>query len=150
MWWAVRCGKAECYMSDLKHARQLLVMANKDLTALAGMSNATVFADEIFGFHAQQAAEKALKAWLAALGVVYPLKHDLALLLQLLAKRGADVSAFQSLDDYTDFAVDFPYLGIEMAATAPDRSAIRVEISGLLNHVTRVVQELEAADKKLL
>ena len=135
-------------MSDLKHARHLLTLANKDFAALAGMSDPAVFADEIFGFHAQQAAEKALKAWLAALGVVYPLKHDLALLLQLLAKQGADVSKFQSLDDYTDFAVDFRYLGIEMAEASPDRSTVRVEISGLLNHVSRVVGALEAADKK--
>ena len=135
-------------MSDLKHARHLLTMAHKDLAALAGMSDPVVFADEIFGFHAQQAAEKALKAWLAALGVVYPLKHDLALLLQLLAKQGADVSAFKSLDDYTDFAVDFRYLGIEMAAASPDRSAVRVEITGLLDHVSRSVEALEAAGKK--
>lgn len=33
-------------------------MADKDLAALAGMSDPTVFADEIFGFHAQQAADK--------------------------------------------------------------------------------------------
>lgn len=134
-------------MSDLKHARHLLTMANKDLAALAGMSAPAVFADEIFGFHAQQAAEKALKAWLAALGEVYPLKHDLALLLQLLAKQGVDVSAFNSLDVYTDFAVDFRYLGIEMAAASPDRTAVRVEITGLLDHVSRVVEKLEAADK---
>lgn len=37
----------------------------KDLRALQGMSDPDVFADEVFGFHAQQAAEKALKAWLA-------------------------------------------------------------------------------------
>ena len=137
-------------MSDLKHARHLLAMAHKDLTALTGMSDPDVFADEIFGFHAQQAAEKALKAWLAALGVVYPLKHDLALLLQLLAKQGAEVSAFNGLDDYTDFAVDFRYLGIEMATAPPDRSAVRVEMAGLFDHVDRIVRELEAAGLKPL
>ena len=137
-------------MSDLKHARHLLTMANKDLTALTGMSDKSIFADEIFGFHAQQAAEKALKAWLAALGVVYPIKLDLALLLQLLAKHGADVSAFNSLDDYTDFAVDFRYLGIEMASASPDRNAVRAEITGLLDHVCSLVGKLEVADKKPL
>ena len=29
------------------------------------MGDVIVFADEIFGFHAQQAIEKSLKAWLA-------------------------------------------------------------------------------------
>lgn len=40
-------------------------MAEKDHTALQGMLDTQIFADEIFGFHAQQAAEKALKAWLS-------------------------------------------------------------------------------------
>jgi HEPN domain-containing protein len=31
-----------------------------------------VFADEIFGFHVQQAAEKLFKAWIALLGEEYP------------------------------------------------------------------------------
>lgn len=47
----------------------LLSAAYKDLRALRGMLDAHVFVDEIFGFHAQQAAEKALKAWLAFLDV---------------------------------------------------------------------------------
>jgi hypothetical protein len=137
-------------MSDLKHARHLLTMANKDIAALMGMSDKIIFADEIFGFHAQQAAEKALKAWLAAVGIVYPLKHDLALLLQLLAKQGADVSSFKTLDDYTDFAVDFRYLGIDMAAASPDRNAVRVEIKGLLDHVSVIVAKLEVTGEKPL
>ena len=54
-------------MSEPEHA-VLLAMARKDLVALAGMGDLKVFADEIFGFHAQQATEKALKSWLATLG----------------------------------------------------------------------------------
>ena len=45
------------------------------------MGDAEAFDDEIFGFHAQQAVEKALKAWLTEVGVTYPLTHDLSLLL---------------------------------------------------------------------
>jgi len=52
-------------MSDLKEARTLFEAAERDLLALRGMRDSTVFTDEIFGFHAQQAAEKLLKAWLA-------------------------------------------------------------------------------------
>ena len=47
-------------MSDHEHARLMLRMAEKDHTALQGMLDTQIFADEIFGFHAQQAAEKAL------------------------------------------------------------------------------------------
>ncbi len=61
-------------MSDFEHARSLLRMAQRDLNALRGMINPAVdptqvfFSDEVFGFHAQQAAEKSLKAWIASLG----------------------------------------------------------------------------------
>jgi HEPN domain-containing protein len=54
-------------MNDLEHAKLLLSMARKDLKALEGMQDARIFEDEIFGFHAQQAAEKALKSWLSAI-----------------------------------------------------------------------------------
>ena len=53
-----RCAKARCSMSDPKQARVLLEAAERDISALRGMGDAAVFADEIFGFHAQQAAEK--------------------------------------------------------------------------------------------
>ena len=75
-------------MSDHEQARTLLEAAEKDVSALRGMGDGVVFADEIFGFHVQQAVEKLLKAWLASLGEIYPLSHDLASLLDMLGKRG--------------------------------------------------------------
>ena len=45
-------------MSDLDHARQILAIARRDLKALGGMLDADIFAYEIFGFQAQQTAEK--------------------------------------------------------------------------------------------
>jgi HEPN domain-containing protein len=58
-------------MSDRDHACLIFEMAKKDLSALEGMLNKQNFADEIFGFHAQQAIEKCLKAWIALLGSNY-------------------------------------------------------------------------------
>jgi HEPN domain-containing protein len=68
-------------MVNYEEAYLLLTAASRDLRALQGMTDPGVFADEIFGFHAQQAAEKALKAWLSALDVEYPRTHDLTMLL---------------------------------------------------------------------
>ena len=51
-------------MHAADHAQDLLRMARKDFDALRGMLDHPLFADEIFGFHAQQAIEKSLKAWL--------------------------------------------------------------------------------------
>ena len=88
MWSAVLAGKAGCCMNDIEQAQSLLRMAQMDLNALMGMGNNALFADEIFGFHAQQAIEKALKAWLSARGVEFPLTHELTRLLNLLEKQG--------------------------------------------------------------
>lgn len=65
-------------MVDFEHALLLLNMGRKDLSALRGMRNLDVFAEEIFGFHVQQAAEKILKAWIALTGETVPRTHVLA------------------------------------------------------------------------
>ena len=81
-------------MRDGKQARVLIQAAERDLTALRGMDDSDVFADQVFGFHVQQAAEKLLKAWLALLGEVYPLTHDLEELLDRLQGREVSVDHF--------------------------------------------------------
>ncbi len=48
-------------MADPKQADAMLRMARREYTALKGMVDAAVFADEIFGFHVQQAVDVALK-----------------------------------------------------------------------------------------
>ncbi|MBW6485532.1 MAG: HEPN domain-containing protein [Syntrophobacterales bacterium] len=63
-------------MCDLDHARQILKIAKRYLKALGGMLDPDTFAYEIFGFHAQQTAEKTLKAWISALGGSYGLTHE--------------------------------------------------------------------------
>ena len=78
-------------MNDPEQARILLDAARRDLTALHGMDDAEIFADEIFGFHVQQTAEELLKAWLTLEGVSYPKTHDLRLLINQLAQHGVDV-----------------------------------------------------------
>jgi hypothetical protein len=40
-------------MSGTEEAREMLLVAQKDLKALKGMIDSDIFVDEIFGFHAQ-------------------------------------------------------------------------------------------------
>ena len=82
-------------MLDLDDARELMAAANRDLSALRGMADTTVFADEIAGFHAQQAAEKLFKVWLILQGVEYPRTHNLAQLIQLIEQRDNSVVPFR-------------------------------------------------------
>ncbi len=108
-------------------------MARKDFDALRGMVDNPLFADEIFGFHAQQAIEKSLKAWLAARSVIFPLTHDLSRLLDLLEENGADVNLFWSLVQYTVFAVQARYETGLMETEPPiDRVAVIAEVQQLL------------------
>ena len=96
-------------MADFEHARAMLRMAHKDFNALTWMLDSALFADEIFGFHVQQAIEKGLKAWLCTRGADYPPTHDLARLLTLLEKTGADIEQFWPLVQFTIFAVQARY-----------------------------------------
>lgn len=97
-------------MSDPKLARVLLAAAERDIAALRGMGNVNVFANEIFGFHVRQAAEKIPKANLALLGKPYPATHDLTRLLELLKPHQPEAeSRFGGVIAYNPYAVQFRY-----------------------------------------
>lgn len=53
-------------MAMYEEWKATLEMGRKDLRALVLFESSVELADEIFGFHTQQAAEKALKAWISA------------------------------------------------------------------------------------
>jgi HEPN domain-containing protein len=111
-------------------------MAQKDLKAIQGMADPDIFADEVFGFHAQQAVEKALKAWLSVVGLEYPRIHDLGELFELLSDRGQSIPGqFSALADLTDFAVQFRYESFDDLEGPFDRARTTQLISDLLRHV---------------
>ncbi len=64
-------------------------------------------------FHAQQAAEKALKALLVALGERPPRTHNIGLLLEKLRGRGLDVDRVTQARILTEYAVEARYPDIE-------------------------------------
>ena len=118
-------------MSDLKKARALLDAAHRDLQALRGMLDSEFFAEEIFGFHVQQAAEKALKAWLEFLGETFPYTHDLGVLLQKLENRGCEVTEFWDLLDFSLFAVQLRYDSLDGLDEPIDRQGSIEKIRAL-------------------
>jgi HEPN domain-containing protein len=128
-------------MSDLEHARALLRMAQADLNALRGMLSANLlapesyFSDEVFGFHAQQAAEKSLKAWIASLGRRYPRTHDLMSLVENLVDAGEDTTALDRLVDLNPFAVEYRYQSLDSDDDPIDRDAFYQEVQTLFDHV---------------
>lgn len=86
--------------------RAWLALAHEDL-ALA-RSNVPGVGFGLRCFHAQQAAEKAIKAVLLARAVTFPYVHDLGRLLDLLRAGGLavpdDVSEADTLTDYATLA----------------------------------------------
>lgn len=118
-------------MSDPNKARALLDAAHRDLQALTGMLDSEIFAEEIFGFHVQQAAEKALKAWLEFLGEVFTYTHDLGLLLQKLENRGCEVTEFWDLLDFSLFAVQLRYDSLDGPDEPIDRQSSIEKIRAL-------------------
>lgn len=123
-------------MNAPEEAAHLLRMAQKDLQAMRALSDPTKVDVEIFGFHGQQAVEKALKAWLTLRGQLYPQIHDLDELLRLLRVHGASVSeAFANLALFTDFGVAFRYEAYEESSEPFDRLEIVLKTEQLLKHV---------------
>ena len=132
-------------MSDLKCARLMLRSAQGDLRSLLIL--AAEGPEEGFGFHVQQALEKAFKAWLALLGELYPLTHDLKTLLDRLAACGVDVQPWRETERYTPYAVQFRYTGVDPDTEAVDRDAAAASVQTLLAEVERRLDEAADANE---
>ena len=127
-------------MKETDLARSLLSSAEKDLKAIRNMTDADSFADEIFGFHAQQAVEKTLKAWIALLGGEYPFIHDLDALLNALENLGADVDTLRDLVELNAFAVQFRHEALESPDEPLDRRSVTIEAMTLFQRVSALLQ----------
>lgn len=122
-------------MNDREEALLLLNAAERDLRALRAMNDPLTFAEEIFGFHAQQASEKSLKAWLCARGCLYRLTHDLSLLIADLNQANQDAAPFADLDRLNAYAVQFRYGGVSSGTAPLDRSKFVELIAALIRQV---------------
>jgi HEPN domain-containing protein len=97
-------------MPRRRHIEVLLRKAAQDEGALRALLAHQDVAVEVLGFHAQQAAEKLLKAAIRARGAEYPLTHRLTDLLDQLASLGVDVpDDLAAVKELTPFAVEFRY-----------------------------------------
>ena len=80
----------------------------------------TDVADAIVGFHAQQAAEKLIKAVLAARGVTFVKSHALGYLIGLVEENDIGAPAeLSEADVLSPWAVEFRYEGEEPPALRP-------------------------------
>jgi HEPN domain-containing protein len=112
-------------MKRHEQAVLLLRKAAQDESLLDAVAESFNVADEIVGFHCQQAAEKLLKALLSAAGNPARKTHDLDALMAKLAEIGEPLPAeFDSLDAFTPFGSVYRYEDYD-AAIRFDRQQAR-------------------------
>jgi len=92
------------------HALLLLSKASADKLVLDKLADDSEIADDVIGFHAQQAIEKLLKAVLANRNVEYPRIHDIDRLVDVLeAHDGPLPPQARQLDELTPWATQLRY-----------------------------------------
>lgn len=126
-------------MNHIDQAEKLLLMASKDMKALELMILPESIDDEIYGFHAQQAVEKALKAWITVIGGSYSFNHDLWILLMTLRELGCDIEKYRHLIMLNPFAAHLRYESLETVDEPLDRPGLRKQLQELHGHVQSAV-----------
>ena len=103
-------------------ARVLLRKAGQDETLVRKIGSDPDIADEIIGFHAQQAVEKAIKAVLTAHKIPFMKTHELSYLVGSIEDNKIDApSVLEQVDTLSPWAVEFRYPGEDPPAL--DRAA---------------------------
>lgn len=107
-------------MEPLKGAKLLLAKAKDDEILLEEIITNERIREEIVGFHAQQAAEKLLKAFLMAQSIPYRRTHDLRELIDLIRDHGIKFpELLMGIRTLSPFAVEFRYDYIPMEEELP-------------------------------
>ncbi len=89
--------------------RDWLAKASSDLRVARREAAASDPATDAACFHCQQAAEKALKAWLLWHGLAAPYTHNLATLVDACAALDARMRELDPVSDLTPYAVEVRY-----------------------------------------
>ncbi|MEN6355466.1 MAG: HEPN domain-containing protein [Armatimonadota bacterium] len=90
--------------------QSLLRKADSDILAAEATLNAGAL--DATAFHAQQAAEKLLKAYLTSVDIDYPFTHNLARLVELCARENTDFDVLRPIVEILiPYAVELRYDG---------------------------------------
>lgn len=113
-------------MAASEEARRLLAKAAEDEYVLDRLLDDAAAPEAMVGFHAQQAAEKMLKAALFLAGAVPPRTHNLTQLLDLAEASGLELpEGTEMLRWLTPYAVLYRYEG---EAEADEEKLVRREV----------------------
>lgn len=120
----------------LKKVHQWMVYAEDDLRlAQHGLTMSSSCPYRLIAYHAQQCAEKYLKAYLVFNGIDFPYTHDIRKLLKLCAKEWTE--KLGKAERLTPFSITTRYPGEDKAVTKAEALSA-VEIA---SHVREVVRD---------
>ena len=126
-------------MTGTRAVGDMMDAALGDILALEHMADPEAFLDSIYGFRAQQAVEKLLKAWLDAIHAVYPRIHQIDTLLHYLSDEGIDIAGFVPLAELNSFGVQFRHDSSWRDEAPIDRSSILEAVRALRVRVESAV-----------
>ena len=111
-----------------EEAEQLLAAAQRDRTGFRILRRDAESPAEIVLFHAQQAAEKLIKAVCSLNGVAYRRTHDLVELNDMAARNGIAVPIDRELlVRLGPYGVEFRYLGVKAPKVLLEEAESAVE-----------------------
>jgi HEPN domain-containing protein len=96
-------------VNDLERKDILLIKAREDFETAKNLIRLPDFSEEIVLFHCQQAIEKALKAYLDSISLIYPKSHDLEMLLSLCIEKDTTFNQISYVTSFTPYAVEIRY-----------------------------------------
>ena len=128
----------------LQKIRQWAAYGDEDLRlAQHALTMGEQCPDRLAAYHAQQCAEKYLKAYLVHRAVDFPFTHNISLLLELCTKCAAWPEALEDAESLTRYAITTRYPG-QGAEVSPDKVRVAVDIAARVREVVRQVLNDEA------
>ena len=117
--------------------------ADDDLAyAELGLDHSAESMNPQIAFHAQQCAEKYLKAYLVYRMVKFPYTHDISVLLRLCGETAGWVAEINGAKKLTDYATTLRYPGEENVVTRQEA----IEAVGIAIHTSEVVRKALVID----
>jgi len=105
----------------IQKVRQWLTYADEDLRlascAIKLRSNVPY---RLIAYHAQQCAEKHLKAYLVSQGVDFPYTHNISTLLELCCEHEDWPASLRDAEELTRYAITTRYPGEDAEVTKPE------------------------------
>ena len=103
----------------LQKVRQWLAYAKEDLHfARHGLKLGSDCPFRLVAYHAQQCAEKSLKAFLVFHGDDFPFTHNISALLERCEKYAGWINRLEEAEELTVYAISVRYPGIDEIVTA--------------------------------